>query len=175
MTTAPWEIVVKNIQNDNKELTELFETARTFFRTMISVSAIIGTVNITLIGLAIDNQSSSLLFIGSIFPIIYIFFLVYMFKLQIVLALPIVNMTKIAPNTSFFISSAFALLMPPIYKMLSELRNIEKTDDQLNYLIENYKTPYTPFTHIILPVWAAVQIGGSFIVWYFFEWPAISA
>ena len=166
---------MKDNQNVDREIAEFFETARSFFRIIISVSAILGTVNITLLGFAIDNKSSFLLFIVFIFPITYIFFLVYMFKLLIVLALPIMNLTKIVPNTSLFVSAAFALVMPSIYKMLSDLRNIDNTEDQLHSLIRNYRTPFTPFTHILLPIWAAVQIGGSFIVWHFFEWPAISA
>lgn len=168
------EIMMENDKYIDREVAEIFETIRSTFRLTVSLSAVLTTANITLLGFAFSNRSASLIFLGSFFPMVYMAFLAYAYKVFIALALSAMRLEKFAPNGALFASTVVSFVIPSTYLTLSKIIRLDEYDEQLNELRKNYVMPFTPFTHILIPLWILVQIIGSIFLWHFFDWPLVS-
>ena len=158
----------------DQEIAEIFETNRSMLRITINLSAILTTANITLIGFAVANKSSFLVFLGSFFPLVYMAFLIFMYKVFVSLTLSAMRLEKFSPDGALFASTVVSLIMPSTYHKLLKINKISNRDEQLDELRNTYATPFTPFTHLLVPTWIFVQVVGSFCLWHFFDWPLIS-
>lgn len=166
------------MENDryiDREIAEVFETFRSTFRLAMTASAVITTATITLLGYAITNKSAALLLINAFFPVVLIVFLSYTTRIFMAVALSAITLEKSIPVGGHFASNVMSLILPSMRQYLFEISEIGDLEKRLQKLSDSFWIPFTPFTHLLLPIWSIMQISGAMILWYYYDWPFFPA
>ena len=153
------------------ERAELFETYRSSFRVLISTITFLTTANVTVIGFAVSNRSAILIFLGSLFPVLLLigFFMFSRVYGAIFFSGMRVN-DRDGDQGSLFFSSSLLLAKPELYYELKSIVKIDDDDEQLDRLL-TLKSQFTPpFSLVIVPTIAFLQVCGSLMLWYYSGW-----
>lgn len=165
--------------NFENEISEIFTSLRTIDTLLVSASTIITTANVTLVGFAINAESSALMIVGSILPLLLLTLLMFYAKIVSALFFAALKIErKIHGQDPLFFSAVIAIMSPKIRRILDEILCIEDGESQLSRLHLVFGRIFSFNLASILPTGLVIclsalffgQLIGAMALWILGDW-----
>ncbi|MGI9490027.1 MAG: hypothetical protein ACR2RF_29880 [Geminicoccaceae bacterium] len=158
----------------DKDRDQLFETYRSSFRLLTSAVSFLLTAEVTIIGFAITNKSSSLVVLGILFPIFMLISYVLFSRLFCPIFICGIKGEISNPNgNSKFFSLALISANKDLYKTLLPIAGLDDFDIQMERIREISSSFIPPFVPLIMTSMAIVHLIAAISLWHFSGWSFI--
>jgi hypothetical protein len=167
-----------NFRSDSQimsdERNELYETYRSISRQQTTTTSFLSTANIALVSIGVNNNSSLIILISSMFSIVMILLNLLFSRIYCSLCFSAMHYAKRHDDEDIvFVRVLLYLARDDLYHKITSISEIDDFDTQLFELKKIKYTFFPSITMTILYVVAAVHIILSFTLWWLFGWPLV--